>query len=523
MKEKVDPKLAEISDKLKGIEKIDDMGEKLSQLHEKLSSPLYQPKQPGAVSQGLASFGEQIDFESELNDVKKTIDSVSQSLSIMSKRVEYRLSSAEDRLKELDKVKALEEECREINNKIGAENIQKLKKLVFSADELMEEVIPELVSKKMRKNLDPFASSLKSSKDTIAELERKIGDLNEEIKELRKFRDTIQELRMEKDKLYKKFGEEEARFLEGLEILKMNIRRKMEKMMERYEGQLQRMQEFASPKTIEGSVKDVFAGLFEQRLQEIEKQTMILDERAKVLADKDKQLADMIEQMEAPESVRRWVAEKARDIERKLYYDVQAIKKEEASNSSHISTLKERQKTADAAINEISRKISDQATTMNRVIDLRDIFTRRAEGLGNSIKSLEGRIAAEREKAIALEQILRERESETGKLTDNVSSLQKSVSEVKNLKERLSEAESSLRIAQRKLSDKEILARHVKRMEAEMVLLREKQSRLESQMAADRASFYAAHQQAMAERKQMEEGVKKERTKVGELLRELKE
>ena len=523
MKEKVDPKLAEISEKLKGLDRINDMGDKLSELHEKLSSPLYQPKQPGTVSQGLASFGEQIDFQSELNDVRKSIDGISQSLSNMSKKIEYRLASAEDRLKELDKVKELEEECREINSKIGAENIQKLKKIIFSAEELTEEVIPEAVSKQMRKAVEPLANGLKANKDMIAELERKIVDANDEIKELRKFRDTIQELRMEKDKLYKKFGEEEARFLEGLEILKMNIRRKMEKMMEKYEGQFQRMQDFASPKTIEASVNDVFAGLFEQRLQEIEKHGMILDERSKALADKDRQLAEMIDQMEAPESVRRWVAEKAREIERKLNFDVQSIKKEEARNAIHVTSLRERQKSADSAINEISRKITEQSTTMNRVIDLRDVFAKRAEGFGNAIKSLEGKIATEREKAIMLEQAIKEAETGIDKISENVSSLQKAFFEIKGLKEKLSEAEASLRIAQKKLSDKEALAAQVKKMEAEIASLKERHDRMESQAASDRASFYAALQQAVIERKNTEEGVKKERMKVGELLRELKQ
>src|SRR4030042_6320569 len=108
MKDKVDPKLGEISDKLKDLEKLKELGDKITQINDRLSSPLYQPKQPGAVSQGLAPFGEQLDFESEGDELRKTVDTINMSLANMSKKGEYRLSSAEDKLKDLAKLKGLE-------------------------------------------------------------------------------------------------------------------------------------------------------------------------------------------------------------------------------------------------------------------------------------------------------------------------------------------------------------------------------------------------------------------------------
>ena len=518
MKEKVDPKLGEISDKLKDLERIKDLGDKIAQINERLSSPLYQPKQPGAVSQGLASFGEQVDFESELNDVRKSIDSISMALSNMSKKVEYRLTSAEDKLKELEKLKALELQFREINDKLGTENIQKLKKIVFSADELMEEVIPETVNRKMRKRIDPIINSLKANRESTNELEKRLSLLDGEVRELKKFRETINELRLEKDKLYKKFAEEEAKFLEGLAILKMNIHKRMDKMMEKYHEQLTKMQEFASPRMIETSVKDVVNELFENRLQGVEKHLMLIDEKARALAEKDRGLLEQIEDMEAPENLRKWIADRTRDIERKVYYDVQAVKKDSGKNTDTIASLKERQKTFETGMNDISRKMSDQVSTINKVIDLKDVFAKRSENLAASIKSLDAKIAGERERTAALEQSLRDAESRFDKISGSLETFQKTVSDIRPLREKLVSAEASMK----KLAEKENLAALTKKMESEIASIKEKQSELEAQNAADKARLESVLNQTVAERKHIEERVKKERVRVSELLRELK-
>jgi chromosome segregation ATPase len=522
MKEKMDPKLGEISDKLKDLDKIKDLGDRIAQINERLSSPLYQPKQPGAVSQGLASFGEQIDFESELNDVRKAIDTINMSLANMSKKVEYRLSSAEDKLKELDKLKALEIEFREINDKLGTENVQKLKKLVFSAEEMMDEVIPETVNRKLKKRIEPIVNSLKANRDFSNDLQRKIADLDSEVRELRKFKDTITELRLEKDKLYKKFAEEEARFLQGLEILKMNIRKKLEKTVEKYQDQLTKMQEFASPKTIETSVKDVMMELLENRLQGMEKHLMLLDEKARALTEKDRDILSQVEEMEAPENLRKWIADQTKDIERKVFYDLQGLKKEAEKGRDSIASIKERQKTYEASMAEFSRKMSEQASTTNKVIDLKDVFAKRADSLAASIKSQDTRIDGDKERVVALEQSFRDIESRFDKISDNIEGIGKIISEMKPLKERLAEAEATMKVMGRKLADKDTLAAQVRKMEMEIASMHEKQSSLEAQLAADRTRAESMLAQTTMERRHVEEKIKKEKMKVSELLRELK-
>ncbi|MEM7815913.1 MAG: hypothetical protein QXN71_02225 [Candidatus Aenigmatarchaeota archaeon] len=522
MKEKIDPKIAEISERLKELDKIKDIGEKVMQLNERLSSPLYQPKQPGVVSQGLAAFGEQIDFQTELTEVKRSIDTLNQTIATMSKKVEYRLSSLEDKVKELEKLKELETQYREINDKLGAENIQKLKKIIFSADELMEEAIPETVNRKIKKRIEPIVNSLKSSRDMISELEKRAGSLEDEVKELKKFRETINELRAEKEKAYKKFAEEEARFLQGLEILKMNIRKRMEKMMEKYHEQLVKMQQYTTPKVLESNVKDIVVELFEPRFQELEKHNMIVDEKLRTLSEKDREILETVEEMEAPENLRRWIDEKSKNLERKFYYDIQGLKKSSERNSDQIASLREKQKSTDSFMAELSKKMSDQAATINKVIDVRDVFSKRAEILSSSIKSIEQRMAADRERIVLLEQNLRDAESRFDDVSENVASLQRSIAEIKSLRERISQADASLKAIQKKLAEKEGLSAQVRKMDSEISSLKERQSKLESQLASDRARLESEIRQVSLERKSVEEKIKRERMRISGLLRELK-
>jgi len=522
MKEKVDPKLGEISDKLKELEKLKDLGDKIAQINERLSSPLYQPKQPGTVSQGLASFGEQVDFESELNEVRKAVESTTNSLNIMSKKVEYRLSSAEDKLKELEKLKHLEDMYREISDKLGTENVQRLKKLIFSSEELVEEIVPELVNRKMRKRVEPIVNSLKSNRDFSVELEKRINLLDGEIRELRKFRDTITELRMEKDKLYKKFAEEEARFLGGLEILKMNIRKRMESTMEKYQAQLAKMQEFASPKTIQANVKEVVLELFENRMQDIEKHLMMLDEKARALVEKDKETVEMMEELEAPENLRKWIGEKTQDIERKFFYDIEGLKKEVAKNVDHSAALREKHKTLESVINEVSRKLSDQSASVARVIDMKETFAKRTESLEASVRSLDAKITGDKERTIALERDMKEAESKFERVSDNIALLDKAISDMKLLKERISETDASVKVLQKRLPERDNLVAVVKRLETEIESFREAQSRMEAQAAADRVQYDTIIRQSMAEKKHVDERIKRERVKINELLGELK-
>ncbi len=522
MKEKVDPKLGEISDKLKELEKLKDLGDKIAQINERLSSPLYQPKQPGTVSQGLASFGEQVDFESELNEVRKAVESTTNSLNIMSKKVEYRLSSAEDKLKELEKLKHLEDMYREISDKLGTENVQRLKKLIFSSEELVEEIVPELVNRKMRKRVEPIVNSLKSNRDFSVELEKRISLLDGEIRELRKFRDTITELRMEKDKLYKKFAEEEARFLGGLEILKMNIRKRMESTMEKYQAQLAKMQEFASPKTIQANVKEVVLELFENRMQDIEKHLMMLDEKARALVEKDKETVEMMEELEAPENLRKWIGEKTQDIERKFFYDIEGLKKEVAKNVDHSAALREKHKTLESVINEVSRKLSDQSASVARVIDMKETFAKRTESLEASVRSLDAKITGDKERTIALERDMKEAESKFERVSDNIALLDKAISDMKLLKERISETDASVKVLQKRLPERDNLVAVVKRLETEIESFREAQSRMEAQAAADRVQYDTIIRQSMAEKKHVDERIKRERVKINELLGELK-
>ena len=231
-----------------------------------------------------------------------------------------------------------------------------------------------------------------------------------------------------------------------------------------------------------------------------------------------RELLEQIEDMEAPENLRKWISDKTKDIDRKFYYDMQGLKKEAGKNTDSVASLKERQKTFESGLNDISRKMSDQVSTINKVIDLKDVFAKRSENMAASIKSLDAKIAGERERTIALEQSLRDAESRFDKILGSLETFQKTVSDIRPLREKLVSAEASMK----KLAEKENLAALTKKMESEIAFIKEKQSELEAQNAADKARLESVLNQTVAERKHIEERVKKERVRVSELLRELK-
>jgi hypothetical protein len=119
---------------------------------------------------------------------------------------------------------------------------------------------------------------------------------------------------------------------------------------------------------------------------------------------------------------------------------------------------------------------------------------------------------------VALEQNLRDAEARFDKISDGLETVQKIISDIRPLREKLVLAETSMK----KLADKDSMTILVKKLEAEIESMKERQSELEAQNAAHNARLESVLNQTVAERKHVEERIKKERLKVGELLRELK-
>ncbi len=451
IKKVVDSRFDEISEKLKGLDRIAALAETMrpSSLpaagspkpvpagHEEPSvlgamaqMSLPHPSMEGSsVSTGLASFGQEINFHEELLELKKQIDFLKKNIDTLSKKWDYSLGNLEDRVRELDKLPVLEKNYQELVEKLGSENVQRLKRLVFNADELTDEVIPDIINKKFRYRLDPLVTSLKNTRGAVKELSSKVNILRSEIRDLSRMRDTLNEFRLEKDRLYKRFAEEEAKFLDGLQILKDNIKKKMDKLAEKMNRDMQSLKEASDYATIESNVKDIVTVLFEKRFQELERNQAFFEQKSNDLEEHDTRLRKMIEEMEAPESIKRWAETRLQEIEKKITPDIENAKKDIARQADGLNSLREGLKLAERTLNRFSKRIDEHTAALSKLIDSKDLFFKRADELAGRMGVLEEKVYAEAERLSSaessLQTALKDYNTRIGKAESLISELEK--------------------------------------------------------------------------------------------------
>jgi DNA repair exonuclease SbcCD ATPase subunit len=410
----VDSRFDEISEKLKGLDRIAALAENTKSsappAGQPASSGQEEPSVLGAmahtylphggmegssVSTGLSAFGQEVNFQGEIIELKKQIDLLKKNLDSLSKKWDYSVGNLEERVRDLDKLPVLEKNFQELTEKLGSENVQRLKRLVFNADELTDEVIPDIINKKFRYRLDPVITGLKNTRGALKELNSRMNIMKSEMKELSRLRESINEFRLEKDRLYKRFAEEEAKFLDGLQVLKDNIKKKLDKMAEKMTKDMQSLRQASDYATIESNVKDIVTALFEKRFQELERNQTFFDQKAKGLSEDDTKLKRMIEEMEAPESIKRWTETRLQEIEKRIAPDIENTKKDISRHAEGLGKLREGLRAAEKVLNSFSKRADEHAAAITKLINSKDLFFKRADDLAGRMGILEEKASGE--------------------------------------------------------------------------------------------------------------------------------
>ena len=486
---------------MKGLEKISSLESKLNQISEKLSSQAFQPPpqaKPAAgggtsISRELASFGEEVDFQTELYEVKRTLAGLAKSMDTLSKKMEYRISVLEDRSKVLERIPDLEDKFSDIRQKLGPENVQKLRKLIFSSDEIMDEVIPDLVSKKLRAKLDPAMNEILDMQENINDFNSKLSHIKEEVLNLEKLRDDIQELRADKENLYKDLDEEESRANERLDILKQNVRRKIEHIADKFGQEFKELRK-SQADGIKNEVKNTFLNLSESRFSDLEKNQMLIEERLKRMSHMDSELEKKIATMEAPENLKKWLDTRVSRLERGVISDIKSLKRDDVTNAANTAALAEDLKTFHAAMKEVPRRLDTQGNMINKLLDTKDYFAGRAEGLAAEFKGLSEGLSTQKAGLAGLEQRLagqesrladtlnRQRDYLTSAKEDLSRHLEGEISSIRKTLERKSQEQTKTSLAEFKAEFKRLSS-----TEEELNLLRKAQdtstSRLQKQVS----------------------------------------
>jgi DNA repair exonuclease SbcCD ATPase subunit len=272
-----DGKVKKIVDKIQS-----ETSSKISALEDtikKLSDRLTPTEAPGKggedVSKGLAAMGGNVELQSDLEGVKRSVKDLERVFAEMRDENETRFSRFKEQLKRLEKLPSLEDKVQTLVEKLGPENIEKLKKLVFSTEELSSQVIPQEIKKTVSKEFSPVFTDVKDLKEGVTKLNERIKRVyNEmsyfkgELKTLYKFGDYISGLQSDRDKTREDLKEREGKLMEKISGLETNLKEKSEEISENLKGFKKDYSEF-----IQELVKKLFADMAESKLSEVKEKT----------------------------------------------------------------------------------------------------------------------------------------------------------------------------------------------------------------------------------------------------------
>ncbi len=271
--EKAGSKVKDMVDKLEAdtSKRISDLQEEIRKMVERIE----QPRKEEEVSKGLAVFGGRVDLKNDILEIKSSIKELEKSIREVKEEADTRITRVREQIKVLERMPMLEEKIEGLTERMSPANIEKLKKFVFSADEITGEIIPNEVEKKLSKDLTPVFNDMRGIRSDIEKLSENIKTLfNEtnyfkgEIKTLYKMGDYISELQAEKEKTHSKINEKEANLISMMNKLEAVLQKKADLMNER----LEKFDRMFTGK-LEDKAKEFFDELTESKFLELEDRT----------------------------------------------------------------------------------------------------------------------------------------------------------------------------------------------------------------------------------------------------------
>jgi len=251
--------------------KMADLQDEIKKLVERMD----QPRKEEEVSKGLSVFGGRVDIKNDLLEMRSGVKDVEKSVRELKDEMDTRITRIKEQIKILERFPTFEEKLEGLIERMGPGNIEKLKKFIFSADEITGEIIPNEIEKKLGKELTPVFEDIKSVKDGIEKaaenIKRLFDEVNyfkTEIKTLYKFGDYISDLQTKKDRLDDKLKEKEANLISLVNKLEAVLQKKADTINDRIDKF-----DKAFTAKLEAKTKDYFDDMTEEKILEIEDRT----------------------------------------------------------------------------------------------------------------------------------------------------------------------------------------------------------------------------------------------------------
>lgn len=409
MKKMFDKRLKELSEKL----------------DEKKEAPPKQEAAPaGEVSGGLMAMGGGVEFQKEIDKIKKGLKDMATLFDAFKEEAENRFMSIDKEMEAVDTVPDLEDKIKHLEGKLGTENVQKLKTLISSADDLQGEVIPVIVRRRVDERIDPLSKRLKDVEDALKKADEArqsvrtdIDLANKDIKSLFKFDERIEkldegltgtkkllaELRTlvrDLDKEQKKSTEDRMKEIlpRMIEAESSSIRKEFTGRFAFIDDKMQSVENMVAESHKEISELAVLKGQFDKLEDEMQDLNDGLEKITGRLADlksRDMDLEDMIKALQTPKEIITELDNKTKDI-----VDIRNF-------------FVRRSDGLEQRINDLD----ERAVPTKKLNDRVGAIANDVKALGDSFKGLEQRISSEKKEFHAL---IKQHAAEKSKLEETI-------------------------------------------------------------------------------------------------------
>ena len=422
-----------------------DIDDKIAaRLEPKVSVPTTAPAVE--LSKGLAAFEGGVSLKRETEDLKDGLGKLERRFDEKVDDMNSRFLNVERQFKRIEKIPEIEERVENIFSKLGPENIERMRKLVYDASEIAEEVIPHEIKKNLISRVGPVFTDVRELKKSVAFMSSRFKTLSEELSAIRKEMKAIEKLKVDltdieaqKEKLITEMREEDNKSVDRVEEIREKFRAVISGIYKDIDDHKK-----AVEKMVEESVEKKMTRYVRAETDQVEHRLTLvmttMKERMEYLKSEIGELHKKLEQLPEMKMDMRSIE---KSIE-KLYgwqSDAEAAAKELRLEDKKLRTMIEGLETPSEIMNQLSKKSADAE-------DIKDFIIKRTNALNQRIDEIAEKSAPDRalfsavEKASgkieALEKGMAELEKENEANTARISQLlSQGAEERKRFEERL--------------------------------------------------------------------------------------
>lgn len=349
---------------------------RMKDIYDKLEEVKVKPAQigggDGEISGGLSAIGGGIELKKEIDGLKKSVKDLATLVDAFKEEAENRFMALDRELSALDRFPNLEQKMEQFEKKLGPENVQKLRTLISSADDLKEEVIPLVVKRVVEDKVEPHTRKVKDVLERAEKIDKALSEFSVDAKAIRK----------DIDSLYK-FGERLGKIEDDSGAMKKSILELRNAMKELDKSQKKEMLDKIKelfPPMLEAEavgIRKEFAGRFSFFSEKLHSLDNMLSENHKEIAA-----------LSALKGENDSIADRLDDVDEKM--EKMAIKMEalRAKDEDLLDKIEDLE-TPKEVITQLDNKTKD-------ILDIREFFVRRANQLEERINQLDERAAPTR-------------------------------------------------------------------------------------------------------------------------------